>query len=1028
MNNDGWLDIAIGSMLNNTGKADSGAVYILFGGSPLHNTTDLKIPGTGDSDQFGNAISSGVDIDKDGYPDLLVGAPFNDSKAVDGGAAYLYTTVPKRAVDPALTIDGLAGNNGKIWNATSVYIGNKTVPDFSKGLNAFLSTAKATGTDGFGNDYVDIKLGVKSSQNALMILSNVSIVYNYDAIIDVALNNMSLQKTLDSMVPHKDSGSTKIVLWARSMSAGKLFFHDLNVVTDNGPTFTKIPDLTINEDTAVPHLIDLYTYFNDDNDPHDYLKYSIISNSKPLYVNVTLNQSHFLSADAMTQSLSHNWSGVTVVQLKCTDTRNLSKVSNKFNITVLPVDDAPVFLSTPGLNATVGFIYSYQAKAVDAEEYVTYQIADGPAGMTVDAVKGLVKWTPSTLGKFDVKLRANDTKLGTFQNFTITVSPPNTAPSITTTPLMNAKVGYLYTYQLKATDKENDPLTAKLLQGPTSMTFNQTWFMSFIPALTDVGDNTVILEVSDGKEKTRQTFTLKVSSAGMNSVPLFTSSPSTLAWVGWAWTYQMTAQDDDRDKLTFSMENGPSGMGVRGTNGTKADWTPGTSQVGSFDVIVKVSDGKGYSLQTFTVNVTLDTGKVNHPPLITSTPTLKAQVGHTYSYDVKATDDDLDLITFSVDTQKARLQIDPVSGQMYWHPVSTETGNQTLIVRASDGKGFGVQTFIVKVEEGDMNGLPIFLSAPMTDAKVGVAFSYPPQAADPDGDTITWSLGVKPDGMNIVLTTGVISWTPVKGQEGNATVEIRASDGKGFSVQRFTIHVVPGDTIQVITVVISNPTNGQTVSNNLTISGTASVAYGNLYEVQVKIDNTAWASATGLDHWNYTINTKNLGNGDHTLSVRAWDGTTYSEPKTMKFTVKNTSPKPPPDDNTIFGFSLGICILGIVILIALIVGVVYAFTRSSAPPRVRPPPQRPGGRDSRDGYPPRDRPQDRYDRDYYRDKGPGQDYGKDYDEGYDQAHELNNDQGYDPNYDQGYDDQYQDQPQDQGYQEDPSPGGRYPGR
>ncbi len=1016
MNNDGWLDIAIGSMFNNTGKADSGAVYILFGGSPLHNTTDLKIPGTGDSDQFGSAISAGVDIDKDGYPDLLVGAPFNDSKAIDGGQAYLYTTVPKRAVDPVLTIDGLSGNPGKIWNATGVYIGNKTVPDFSAGLNTFLASAKASGTDGFGNDYVDAKLGVKSSQNAAVILSNVSVVYDYDAIIDVAPNNMSLQKALDAMVPHKDSGSTKIVLWARAMSAGKLFFHGLHVQTDNGPTFTKIPDLTINEDTSVPHLLDLYTYFNDDNDPHDYLNYSIVSYSNPLYVNVTLNQSHYLSVDAMTQTLSHNWSGVTVVQLKCKDTRNLSKVSNKFNITVLPVDDPPVFLTRPGLNATTGAVYSYQAKAVDAEENVSYQIADGPTGMTVDAVKGLVTWTPSSVGKFDVKLRAYDTKLGTFQNFTITVFPPNTPPAITSTPVMNAKVGYTYTYQFKATDKEKDPLTAKLVQGPKAMTFNQTWFLSFIPELSNVGDNTVILEVSDGKEKTRQTFTLKVTSEGMNSVPRFTSVPDTTAWVGWAWTYPMSALDDDHDKLTFSLDSAPLGMGVRGANGTRTDWTPGASQVGSFDVVARVSDGKGYSLQAFTVNVTLDTGKVNHPPEITSTPTLTAQVGHTYSYLVKATDDDLDTITYSVDTPKARMQLDPAGGQLFWHPSSTETGNQTLTVRASDGKGFDVQTFVVKVDGGDMNGLPIFLSTPMTDAQVGVPYSYPPQAADPDGDTMTWTLGLKPDGMTVALTTGVISWTPVKGQEGNVTVEIRASDGKGFSAQRFIIKVVPGDMVQSITVTIDHPTSGQKVSGNFSISGTASVAWGKLYEVQVKIDNSAWASATGLEGWNYTINTKNLGNGDHTLLVRAWDGTTYSEPKTVHFTVSNTSPKPPPPDNTIFGFSAGICILGIVILIALIVGVVYVFTRSSAPPRVRPQPQRPYDRDPKDSYPPRDRPQDRYDREYYQDKGPGQDYGQDYDEG----------NGH--HYDQGYDNRYQDQPQDQGYQDDKGPGGRYPGR
>jgi hypothetical protein len=282
--------------------------------------------------------------------------------------------------------------------------------------------------------------------------------------------------------------------------------------------------------------------------------------------------------------------------------------------------------------------------------------------------------------------------------------------------------------------------------------------------------------------------------------------------------------------------------------------------------------------------------------------------------------------------------------------------------------------------------------------------------------------------MTVVLTTGTISWKPVAGQEGNVTVELRASDGKGFTAQRFVIKVAPGNLIQVITVTIQHPGTGQKVSGNLTVSGTASVVFGKLYEVQVKIDSSSWVSAVGLGSWNYTFDTRTLTNGDHTVSVRAWDGSTYSDPKTVHITVSNGSTKPPTPDNTIFGFSLGICILGVVIFIAILIGAVYAFTRSSAPPRQRPP-QSPY---ARDGQQQRERPPDRYDRDYYREKGPGEDYGRDYEGGYDQGHDQNYDQGHDPTYDQnndpnyqqGYDDQYQDYPQDQGYQ-DQGPSGQY---
>lgn len=90
---------------------------------------------------------------------------------------------------------------------------------------------------------------------------------------------------------------------------------------------------------------------------------------------------------------------------------------------------------------------------------------------------------------------------------------------------------------------------------------------------------------------------------------------------------------------------------------------------------------------------------------------------------------------------------------------------------------------------GFFNKKPIIGSTPGTTAKVDLAYTYEIIATDPDGDTLTYALVEKPDGMTINQSTGVVSWTPGEDQIGGNQVEIEVSDGKKSVFQTFTINV-----------------------------------------------------------------------------------------------------------------------------------------------------------------------------------------------------------------------------------------------
>ena len=84
--------------------------------------------------------------------------------------------------------------------------------------------------------------------------------------------------------------------------------------------------------------------------------------------------------------------------------------------------------------------------------------------------------------------------------------------------------------------------------------------------------------------------------------------------------------------------------------------------------------------------------------------------------------------------------------------------------------------------------------------------------------------------------------------------------------------------------------------------------------VEVKIDSGAWKKASGTEHWSYTIDSKGLDNGQHTVYVRAYSDGQYSEVSSFSMEVDN--------QEELISQDL-LCIAGFAILVVLI----FAVTR-----------------------------------------------------------------------------------------------------
>ncbi|XP_041440306.1 integrin alpha-7 isoform X1 [Xenopus laevis] len=140
LNNDGWMDLLVGSPNFFSRKEEfGGAVYVYMNqAGKLDKSPPLRLNGS-DGSMFGIAIGSLGDINQDGFKDIAIGAPYDGN-----GKVYIYHGSPKGLVTkPAQILDGIS-------------VGIKT---FGYSLSG--------GLDVDGNSYPDLLVGSLSDSVVL---------------------------------------------------------------------------------------------------------------------------------------------------------------------------------------------------------------------------------------------------------------------------------------------------------------------------------------------------------------------------------------------------------------------------------------------------------------------------------------------------------------------------------------------------------------------------------------------------------------------------------------------------------------------------------------------------------------------------------------------------------------------------------------------------------------------------------------------------------------------------------------------
>lgn len=171
----------------------------------------------------------------------------------------------------------------------------------------------------------------------------------------------------------------------------------------------------------------------------------------------------------------------------------------------------------------------------------------------------------------------------------------------------------------------------------------------------------------------------------------------------------------------------------------------------------------------------------NNPPSIAGSPQSDIAVGQYYSFTPQATDPDGDRLTFSIENKPRWLGFDSITGQIYGSPDANDEGvasGMTITVTdTANAKASLAFTITVRAASWS-NSAPAMSGTPPSSVLVGDSYSFTPEASDPNGSPLTFSIQNAPGWASFNTSTGQLTGNPKVSDIGTYTgIVISASNG-----------------------------------------------------------------------------------------------------------------------------------------------------------------------------------------------------------------------------------------------------------
>ncbi len=758
-------------------------------------------------------------------------------------------------------------------------------------------------------------------------LAPLNIVFNSNATsatVSALLQNITYENT-DNDNPTE--GTRSITIDLTDGDGGAIVTQNMTVnvsAVNDVPTTSGLANQILAEDFA-DYTIDLKAIFADVETSDANLIYTVSGNSN-IGVSIDVNGVATISSTA-------NWNGTEAITFTAEDESGAT-VDAVADFIVSPVNDPSVTVAdsaTTAEDTPVAIAVLANDTDIDGAIATLVSATDGTHGTTaVNIGTGIVTYTP------DADFTGSDSftytnSEGNSATVTVTVTPVNDAPVITSAAAQTAAENQTAVTTVTATDADLDVPTFSISGGADSALFSITAggvlsfnaaqdFETFADANSD-GVYEVEVTADDGNLGT-DVQTILVTLTDVNEAPTLVSlsnssiDENTDTSAGTTIGSLTTSDVDAGDTTSYSITGGAD-AGLFSLSGSDLILTDGVldfESQASYEVTVRVTDSGGLTHdQTFTITV----NDLNEAPTFDSAAVTGATEDLLYSYSIITSDVDGGAsLTISATTLPTWLTLtDHGDGTatLSGTPGNAEVGDHAVVIEVSDGSLTATQSFTIAVS--NTNDAPVITSAAAQTAAENQTAVTTVTATDADLDVPTFSISGGADSALFSITAGgVLSFNAAQdfetfadaNSDGVYEVEVTADDGNlGTDVQ--TILVTLTDVNEAPTLV--SLSNSSIDENTDTSAGTT---IGSLTTSDVDAgDTTSYSITGGADAGLFSLSGSDLiltdgvldfeSQASYEVTVRVTDSGGLTHDQTFTITVNDLNEAPTFDSAAVTG-------------------------------------------------------------------------------------------------------------------------------
>jgi len=451
----------------------------------------------------------------------------------------------------------------------------------------------------------------------------------------------------------------------------------------------------------------------------------------------------------------------------------------------ISINHEPVIFSSPVLHGTTQTIYNYDVNATDPDgDLLQYSLDDSPEKMKIDSEDGLITWTPSEKGSFEITIKVSDINENyCLQQYIIEVSDIDdtvVVPDVTNVEYTNAETmitnAGLRIGKISYQKSDSIPEMHIICQNPSGGSFTVTGTAIDLTISSNHNNITVPNFVGLDLEAAKISILEAKFSTGNISYQKCDNKP----------VNQVFAQNP------LPGESHPEGTAI-------------DLIVCSNNELVSVPDVRGLTIENAQKKLTsiglssgaisyLSSNTVDEGLIIIQNPEKDASVVKGCAVDlVVATKKTIVTVPDVINLLQEDAQRAIVSNKLSVGTIErqeSKTVPEGYIISQQPEPGTSVIADTPVHLIVSTNEQPIITSRPVVKVHLSEQYKYFVKATHFHNKTLSFSLNQFPEQMIIDSSQGIISWQPEN--TGSYSVEVQVTDTDGaYDTQRYNVKVIP---------------------------------------------------------------------------------------------------------------------------------------------------------------------------------------------------------------------------------------------